>query len=79
MTKVVIAELNKRKNGGAVGSVREKRLRNAEGKLVRVLSIDANSATFDSDLELLFKRNVARARRENKRLLGSASGVSGRK
>jgi hypothetical protein len=79
MTRVVIAELSKRKNGKPAGSVREKRLRNTDGKLVRVLSIDANSKTFDSDLELLFKRNVARARRENKKLLGSASGVPGRK
>ncbi len=79
MTKVVIADLSKRRNGKSAGSVREKRLRDAGGNLVRVLSIDANSETFGSDLELLFKRNVARARRENKKLLGSASGVPGRK
>lgn len=56
------------------GSVREKRMRNSEGKLVRVLSLDANSATFIDDLTTIFQRNVARARRENRQLLGSADG-----
>jgi len=57
------------------GSVREKRVRNSEGKLVRILSIDANSPTFIDDLTLLFQKNVARARRENRRLLRSADGI----
>lgn len=75
MTRIVIRKLE----NGKKGSVAEKRLRNAEGKLVRVLSIDANSKTFDSDLTELFRRNVAKARRENKRLLGSASGMPTRR
>ncbi len=75
MTRIVIRKLENSKKG----SVAEKRLRNAEGKLVRVLSIDANSKTFDSDLTELFRRNVAKARRENKRLLGSASGMPTRR
>lgn len=79
MTKIVIAKLNKPRNAKAAGSLREKRLRDSDGKVVRVLSIDANSKTFGSDLEELFRRNVAKARRENKRLLGSASGIPGRK
>jgi hypothetical protein len=75
MTRIVIRKLE----DGKKGSVAEKRLRNAEGKLVRVLSIDANSKTFDSDLTELFRKNVAKARRENKRLLGSASGMPPRR
>jgi hypothetical protein len=55
--------------------VREKRLRNADGKLVRVLSLDANSATFIDDLTTVFQRNVKRARQENKRLFGSPDGL----
>jgi hypothetical protein len=55
--------------------VREKVLRDATGRTVRVLSLDANSATFSDDLTEVFARNVARARRENKRLFGSASGL----
>jgi hypothetical protein len=75
MTRIVIRKLEDSKKG----SVAEKRLRNAEGKLVRVLSIDANSKTFDNDLTELFRKNVAKARRENKRLLGSASGTPTRR
>jgi hypothetical protein len=61
------------------GSVREKRLRSSDGEIVRVLSLDANSATFADDLTEVFERNVAKARRENKRLLGSASGFRAKK
>ncbi len=61
------------------GSVREKRVRNSQGELVRVLSLDANSPTFIDDLTTVFRRNVARARRENLRLLGSADGLPAKK
>jgi hypothetical protein len=62
-----------------VGSVREKRMRNSDGKFVRVLSLDANSATFIDDLTMVFQRNVAKARRENRQLLGSADGLRAEK
>jgi hypothetical protein len=58
-----------------VGSVRAKRVRNADGKSVRVLSLDANSKTFIDDLATVFRKNVAKARRENRQLLGSADGL----
>jgi len=74
MTDVVIADLPKKKTHRRKGSVREKILRDAQGRSVRVMSIDANSATFSDDLTLVFRRNVAKARRENKKLFGSASG-----
>jgi hypothetical protein len=82
MTNVVIADLKKAKNKAGrprAGSVREKRLRNSDGDIVRVLSLDANSATFSDDLTVVFERNVAKARRENKRLFGSASGFRAKK
>jgi hypothetical protein len=62
-----------------VGSVRAKRVRNADGKSVRVLSLDANSKTFVDDLTMIFRKNVAKARRENRQLLGSADGVRAEK
>jgi hypothetical protein len=60
----------------AKGSVREKRVRDSDGKSVRVLSVDANSPTFIDDLTLLFQKNVARLRRKNRDLL---RGVEGRR
>jgi hypothetical protein len=70
---------SKTRSAKKAGSVREKRLRNSQGELVRVLSLDANSATFIDDLTTVFQRNVARARRENQRLLGSADGLPAKK
>jgi hypothetical protein len=76
MVEVVYAELKKPKaRRGHNGSVREKLLRDSDGRTVRVLSLDANSATFSDDLTAVFTRNVAKARRENKRLFGSANGL----
>ena len=66
---------SKARSAKNAGSVREKRLRNSQGEVVRVLSLDANSATFIDDLTTVFQKNVARARRENLRLLGSADGL----
>ncbi len=74
MADIIIADLPKTKARQLKGSVREKTLRDAEGRAVRVLSLDANSETFSDDLALVFRRNVAKARRENKKLFGAASG-----
>jgi hypothetical protein len=60
------------------GSVREKLLRDSEGRIVRIAALDANSPTFADDLTAVFARNVAKARRENRRLFGSASGFPGK-
>lgn len=57
------------------GSVRQKLMRNSAGEFVRVLSLDANSPTFIEDLTTVFQKNVARVRRENRQLLGSADGL----
>jgi hypothetical protein len=59
----------------ASSSVRTKRMRTADGRIVPILSLDANSATFIDDLAIVFKKNVAKARRENRRLFGSPDGL----
>lgn len=74
MADVTVAEIKTPKQRRRKSSVREKILRDSEGRAIRVLSLDANSATFSDDLTLVFRRNVAKARRENKKLFGSASG-----
>jgi hypothetical protein len=53
-------------------SVGKKRVVTATGGRKTVRTLDANSASFDSDLHYVFSQNVAKARRENKRLFGSA-------
>lgn len=51
-------------------SVAEKRVRDEHGKVSVIRTIDASSKTFSDDLTYVFKRNVAKARRENKRVVG---------
>jgi hypothetical protein len=50
-----------------------------DGRKKEVMLLDLNSATFDDDLTYVFERNVAKARRENKKLLGSADGITTKK
>jgi hypothetical protein len=56
----------------AGGTLSEERLFQPDGRRGRVLTLDANSATFASDLTLMFEKNVARARREHKKKSGRA-------
>lgn len=81
MADVVIADLKRPKSRGArkTGSVRQKRLRTSDGKSVRVLSLDANSASFIDDLTAVFEKNVVRARNENNKLFGSPDGIRAKK
>jgi hypothetical protein len=80
MAHVVIADLKRAKTRKSkAGSVRTKRIRNSEGKSVRVLSLDANSATFIDDLATVFEKNVAKARLENAKLFGSPDGFRAKK
>ncbi len=73
MTKLVYEKLKTSKVRPSA-SVRRKRVKAADGKTVEILSLDAESPTFTDDLTYLFRRNVARARRENMRLFGSPRG-----
>lgn len=51
--------------------VNKKRFKAASGKYARVAVLDANAATFGTDLLKVFTENVAKARKENMRLFGS--------
>jgi hypothetical protein len=56
-------------------SVSEECLFRPDGQRERILTLDANSATFATDLTLVFEKNVARARSEHKKKFGSADRV----
>jgi hypothetical protein len=56
-----------------------KRVTTPAGETVTVRSIDANSPTFGEDFLYVFGRNVAAARRRNKEVLGTPSGVAGKR
>lgn len=73
MAKVVVKDLAK--SVPKSGRISEKRVVNSEGKVVRIPTVDANSPHFSSDLHRLFQRNVAKARRENKKRFGSPDRV----
>jgi len=75
MTRVIIKQLGGKKGSGH-GSVVLKRVHKPGGKRVKILSVDANSPTFTSDLKEIFARNVAKARRENKKKFGSSDRVA---
>ena len=59
-------------------NVIKRRVYGPDGGLIDKYIIDANSPTFDADLTYVFQQNVARARRENKRLFGSPDGFAKR-
>lgn len=75
MPKIVYVPLKAAKAGQA-SSVKAKRVKTADGRTMTLLTIDADSKTFGDDLSYVFKKNVAKARRENKRLLGSSGRLS---
>jgi hypothetical protein len=71
MVKVVFAALKRaKKAGGTLRKIRKKRMLGGDGRMRTVPVLDAESESFDEDLERVFQRNVSKARRDNKRLLG---------
>lgn len=70
MTKVVFARMPKARKG-APATVAEKRVRTQEGQLRTVRTVDADSPSFGDDVTYVFTRNVAKARRDNKRVIGA--------
>ena len=81
MSKVVVTKLSRSKaaNGNKGGSVTEKRVRSADtGQLVTVRTLDGGSKTFGKDLTYVFTRNVAKARRDNKKVSGVTDRVPGK-
>ena len=73
MTKVVVASLRSRSHGRA--AVAEKRVLDAAGQVKTLRTLDIGSSTYGRDLEYVFGKNVAKARRENKRMTGASDGV----
>ena len=71
MTKIVIASLGS-KARRKVSSLSKKRVRGAGGQVKTPRTLDAGSRTFGDDLEYIFGKNVAKARRENKKTIGVA-------
>lgn len=72
MAKVVFKGLKAgRFTGPATRSVGKKRVSKADGGWKMVRTLDANSAIFDEGLRYVFTKNVAKARRDNKRVVGA--------
>jgi hypothetical protein len=72
MTRVVVRKLNGKSGARpARSSVVSKHVHRPTGERIRILSVDANSPTFGNDLSIIFERNVAKARRANKKKFGS--------
>lgn len=69
MAKIVIAKLNPKKRSKPA-SVSEKRIRDGDGQVKTLRTIDIGSSSFGEDLKYVFGRNVAKARRDNKRITG---------
>lgn len=70
--------VERRLSGTSKGAKRKAATRvvtSAQGKRVKAMQLDADSATFSEELLESFARNVSRARRENKALLGRRDGV----
>jgi hypothetical protein len=77
MTRIIVRKLNaKMGTPHAPGSVVSKSVHKPSGERVRILSVDANSPTFGNDLTVIFERNVAKARRANKKKFGSPDRVA---
>lgn len=72
MAKVVTKSLNTGRFGKTTSrAVGKKQVVTARGRRT-VRTLDANDDNFDDGLTYVFTRNVAKARRENKRITGSA-------
>lgn len=54
----------------AAPSVSEKQVRDTAGRVKTLRVLDIGSQTFGDDLLYVFGKNVAKARRDNKRILG---------
>jgi hypothetical protein len=76
MTRILVRKLNGKARRHGRSSVISKSVHKPGGRRVRILSIDANSPTFGNDLSAVFERNVAKARRANKKKFGSPDRVA---
>ena len=74
MARVIVASL-KSKSGPTKASVNAKRVRDTTGQIKTVRTLDIGSNSFGSDLRYVFGKNVAKARRDNKRAAGVTDGA----
>jgi hypothetical protein len=72
MAKVVYKNLKLDRTGKAAARAVGKKRIGGLGGWRTVHTLDAHSKSFDEDLQYVFSKNVAKARRENKRLTGSS-------
>jgi hypothetical protein len=74
MVKVVYADPSPKKVTGRTrsGGVVVKITRDGNGARVQLRKVDAASATLSEDITEVFVKNVAKARRENRKLFGTA-------
>jgi hypothetical protein len=70
MAKVILKSLKSKSPGKT--AVSEKRVRTDEGQVKTLRTLDVRSRTFGADLQYVFGKNVAKARRDNKRVIGAA-------
>jgi hypothetical protein len=70
MAKVVFGNLKSGRKPRRA-AVSEKRVRNGDGQFKTLRTVDAGSKTFGKDLQYVFGKNVAKARRENRLTIGS--------
>ena len=61
--------------GAASSTIIDKRVRDDEGQVTIVRTLDANSSTFGTDFGKVFGKNVSKARRENKKITGNMDGI----
>ncbi len=72
MAKVVFRRLKAGPfTGPATRSVGKKRVLKTEGGWKTVRTLDANTEIFEEGLRYVFTKNVAKARRDNKRVVGT--------
>jgi hypothetical protein len=71
MAKIVIGNLKPKPGRRGKTSVTKKRVRDTDGQVKMLWTLDLGSATFGQDLQYVFGRNVAKARRDNKRAIGA--------
>jgi hypothetical protein len=77
MVKVVFADPSPKKAATRPrgGGVMVKRVRDQKGAVTVLRTLDADSSTLSEDITEVFAKNVAKARRENKKLFGTLGHV----
>ena len=72
----VVLQTKERRKQRAARELETVRRYNKDGAVIEIVTLDANSPHFDQSLDLAFTRNVRRARRQNKQVIGNSAGVT---